>query len=90
MTNLEFAKQTLEWDLKHLAKSKYFMESNILSYKRNKVAVMEDKLRLWGWVTPNYNEVIYFKQKEKLESLHEIYTKQLEELYAKYEIMFNN
>lgn len=90
MTNLEFAKQVLEWDLKHLAKSKYFMESNILSYKRNKVTVMASRLRVWGWETPNCNEVIYLKQKEKLESLYERYAKQLEDLYAKYEIMFNN
>lgn len=88
LSNLDFAKQCLEWNLKQLAHAKYFVEINILSYNRTRVSVMIDRLRVWGW-TDKFNADIYRKQYEKLNRIYDWFTKKIEEHQKKNEFMFD-
>lgn len=88
MTNLEFSQQSLEWNLKYLARSKYFVESVTLSYNRTRVSVMLDRLRMWGW-TDKCNADIYNKQYEQLNRIYDLFTEKIEEHQKKSENLFN-
>ena len=80
LNTVKFWKDNLEWHLKQHESMKYFVQSNILSYKRNKVSVMHARLRLWYYSNPNSNVVIFHKQDEILNKIWDNLTEQLETL----------
>lgn len=88
MTNLEFAKQNLEWNLKQLAHAKYFVEIDVLLCNRTRVSVMLDRLRVWGW-SDKCNADIYNKQYEQLHRIYDLFTKKIEKYQTENENLFN-